>query len=119
MCFLREAGWEISRRFASVKSLVAFAGFDPSKRVSADKVTSHVPTAGSRFLRRAFLQAASGAMLAKFGLGTYGQTVRARHGKRGWFAGVNAVESRMRILVWIIDKIEGGSMFSDRAWNEE
>ena len=25
-------------------------------------------------------------------------------------------ESRMRILVWIIDKIEGGTIFSSGAW---
>ena len=35
---------------------MAFAGFDPSRRVSADKVTSYIPIAGNKFIRRTFLR---------------------------------------------------------------
>lgn len=96
LCFAAEVGFRPLRRFSSLRSIVAYAGFDPSKRVSADQVTSHVPTAGSRHIRRCFLQAAAGALLAhSSGLATYGRAVAARYGRRGWFAGVNAIGRRL------------------------
>ena len=95
ICFACEVGRDPRRRFPRLGQLVAYAGFDPSKRVSADKVTSFIATAGNKFLRRAFVQAASGGMLARTGLGDYGRHIAARIGKRGWFAGVNSIGRRM------------------------
>ncbi len=112
ICFLCEVGVDPCRRFRSVRSMVAYAGFDPSKRVSADKVTSHLPTAGNKFLRRCFLQAASGAMLSKSGrLAQFGQTVRGRGGRRGWFWGVNAVGRKL--ITYCFAVLRNGEPYSE------
>ncbi len=97
LCFVAECGLLPRRRFRSLQSLVAYAGFDPTKRVSADKVTSFVSAAGNKLVRRSFLQAAQGAMHSKTSpIGRRGQQIRDRVGKRGWWAGVNAIG---RVLV--------------------
>jgi transposase len=81
LTFLAEIGLDPRRRFRNLKAVVAYAGFDPSKRVSADKQTSHVPSAGSRHMKQAFIQAAQAALRSKDALGAYGQGVLARTGK--------------------------------------
>jgi transposase len=95
LCFLSEIGFDPRRRFHNVKAIVSYAGFDPSKRVSADSVTSHLPTAGSRFLKHTILQVAGGALMSKSALAGYGQAVAQRVGKRGWHAGRNAVGRKL------------------------
>jgi len=97
LTFLGEVGRHPLRRFASIRGIVAYAGFDPSKKVSADRATSHVPCAGNKHLRRVFLQLSGGVMLAKgtSGLAEMGQSVAASHGKKGWHAGVNAVGRKL------------------------
>lgn len=95
VCFLAEVGRRPGRRFSSLPRIVAYAGFDPSKRVSADTVTSYLPTAGSVHLRRVFKQVAQGVLQARGCLGDYGQRVMSAHGKKGWMAGVNAVGRRL------------------------
>jgi transposase len=81
LTFLAEIGFDPGRRFRNLKATIAYAGFDPSKRVSADKQTSHVPTAGSRHMKHAFVQAAQAALRSKGALGAYGQSVLSRTGK--------------------------------------
>ncbi|MGH6793692.1 MAG: IS110 family transposase, partial [Methylocella sp.] len=95
LCFTSEIGFDPRRRFSNVKAIVSFAGFDPSKRVSADSVTSHLPSAGSRFLKHSILQVAGGALMSRGTLATYGHAVAQRVGKRGWQAGRNAVGRKL------------------------
>jgi len=95
LCFLSEVGLDPRRRFNGLRSIVAYSGFDPSKRVSADKVTSHLPTRGARHMRRAFLQAAASAMMNEGPLQDYGRSVADRTGKFGWRSGRNAVGRKL------------------------
>lgn len=106
--FVAEIGVEPSRRFTNVRQAVAYAGLDPSKRISADKVTSHMPTAGSVFLRRAFTHAAMAALNhVDKPLGAYGRQVIGRTGK--YRAGVFAVARKLfKECFHVLVKAEGG-----------
>lgn len=116
LTFCSEVGYRPLRRFASIRSIVAYAGFDPSKRVSADSVTSFLPGVGNKFLRRTFLQAASGAVLAKNSeLARYGQSIIARYGKKGWFAGVNAVGRKL--VRYCASVLINNTPFTEGLWH--
>lgn len=96
LVFLGEVGRHPLRRFSSIRGIVSYCGFDPSKKISADQVTSHVPCVGNKHLRRVFLQCASGVMLSKASsLSASGRMVADRSGKKGWFAGVNYIGRKL------------------------
>ena len=75
--FLAEAGIEAVNRFGSPEAVEAFAGFDPSKTYSADKVLSTKSRKGNKYLHSTTVQVAQGLLqhgkrdnlLAKWGRG--------------------------------------------------
>lgn len=75
--FLAEAGIEVVKRFGCSEALEAFAGFDPSKTYSADKVLSSKSRKGNTYLHSTTIQIAQGLLqhgkrdnpLAKWGRG--------------------------------------------------
>jgi hypothetical protein len=58
--FLAEAGLEVVKRFGYPEALEAFAGFDPSKTYSADKVLSSKSRKGNAYLHSTTIQIAQG-----------------------------------------------------------
>ncbi len=88
--FLAEAGIEVVKRFGSSEALEAFAGFDPSKTYSADKVISTKSRKGNTYLHTTTIQIAQGLLqhgkrdnpLAKWGRGyktRLGNTIAAHN----------------------------------------
>lgn len=75
--FVAEAGLDVVTRFGSAGALEAFAGFDPSKTYSADKVLSNKSRKGNTYLHTITVQVAQGLLqhgkrdnaLAKWGRG--------------------------------------------------
>jgi transposase len=98
LTFLAEIGFDPRRRFRNLKAAIAYAGFDPSKRVSADKQTSHIPTAGSRHMKQAFVQAGQAALRSKDAIGAYGQSVLSR--TRKYKSAVYAVGRKLVALCY-------------------
>lgn len=60
--FLAEAGIEVVKRFGCPEALEAFAGFDPSKTYSADKVLSSKSRKGNTYLHSTTVQIAQGLL---------------------------------------------------------
>ena len=60
--FLAEAGIEVVKRFGSSEALEAFAGFDPSKTYSADKILSSKSRKGNKYLHTTTIQIAQGLL---------------------------------------------------------
>jgi hypothetical protein len=60
--FLAEAGIEAVTRFGTAEALEAFAGFDPSKTYSADKVISSRSRKGNVYLHATTIQIAQGLL---------------------------------------------------------
>lgn len=60
--FLAEAGLEVVTRFGNARAVEAFAGFDPSKTYSADKVLSSSSRKGNTFLHTTAIQIAQGIL---------------------------------------------------------
>ncbi len=110
-CYLAEIGFDQKRRFPNIKSIVAYAGFDPSKRVSADNVTSHMPSCGSKYLRHSVLQVAAAVMMSKHPLGRYGRDIAEKVGKRGWHAGRNAIGRKL--IRWMSSVHTTGRIFME------
>jgi len=59
---LAEAGLDVVTRFGKAKALEAFAGFDPSKTYSADKVLSSSSRKGNKQLHTTTIQIAQGLL---------------------------------------------------------
>jgi transposase len=81
--FVAEAGLDVVKRFGSAKALEAFAGFDPSKTYSADKVLSSSSRKGNKYLHSTTVQIAQG--LLQHGkrqnpLAKWGRAYKARMG---------------------------------------
>ncbi len=81
--FLAEAGIEVVTRFGHARAVEAFAGFDPSKTYSADKVLSSSSRKGNKYLHTTTIQIAQGIL--QHGkrhnpLATWGRAYRTRLG---------------------------------------
>jgi transposase len=101
MTWLLEVG-EI-RRFVGCKAAVAWAGFDPSLKVSAGKVTAHVRRKGNRLIHYLVCEGA-GSVLRRNShwLGAWGLRLARKHRKGGWQKAVGAVGRRMvQGLYWV------------------
>jgi hypothetical protein len=93
-CWLLEVG-DVSR-FPNAKAAVAYAGFDPSLKVSAGKVTQHVRRKGNTILHRAFIQAAQSVLWRnRESIGQWGQAIRQKHARGGHAKAVGAVGRRL------------------------
>lgn len=93
-------------RFPTKKALAAFAGSDPSVKVSAGKVTSTVHRGGNAHLRSALKQAAT-SLINRHNepFGQWGWNIVKRNSKRGGFKrGTNAVARRLALGLWYVHR---------------
>jgi hypothetical protein len=78
-----EAGLEVVKRFGNARAVEAFAGFDPSKTYSADKVLSSSSRKGNKFLHTTTIQIAQGILQhgkRQNPLAVWGRAYKARLG---------------------------------------
>jgi hypothetical protein len=89
------------RRFVSPKQVAAYCGCDPSLKVSAGKVTSHVKRRGNPTLHHA-LKNISASLVRRHSepIGQWGFCIQRRHAKGGWARAINAVSRRLAIFLW-------------------
>lgn len=89
------------RRFPNAKSVAAFCGCDPSLKVSAGKVTSHVKRKGNARLHHVLKNVAAQLVRRKSEpIGQWGFALLRRHAKGGWARAINAVSRRLSIFLW-------------------
>lgn len=92
--WLLEAG-DVTR-FPRAKAAVAYAGFDPSLKVSAGKVTQHIRRKGNAVLHRVFIQAAQSVLARnREPIGRWGHAIRLKHARGGHAKAVGAVARRL------------------------
>jgi hypothetical protein len=93
------------RRFDHPKQVAAYCGCDPSLKVSAGKVTTHVRRAGNERLHQALLYAASG-LLRRTGdpIGQWGRSIAGRHKKGGHRKACGAVARRIAAGLWHVHR---------------
>jgi len=106
LTWLAEVGdW---RRFPTSKAAAAYAGCDPSLKVSAGHVTSQVRRRGNENLHAALVQAAQYAVrTATEPFGQWGRRLWLGGGKGGWQRAVGAVARRLAMgLYWVHRKGE-------------
>ena len=89
------------RRFQNQHQVAAFAGCDPSLKVSAGKVTSYVRRAGNTRLHISLLYAASGLLRRRDDpLAGWGRSIAGRHKKGGHRKACTAVARRIAQALW-------------------
>ena len=88
-------------RFPSAKACSAFAGFDPSLKVSAGHVTQQARRKGNTTLHDAILKSA-GSLITRRSepLGKWGFALYKRAIKGGWKKACSAVGRRMIVGIW-------------------
>lgn len=94
------------RRFNHANQVAAFCGADPSLKVSAGKVTSHIKRKGNARLHHTLKNVA--AQLVRRGvepLGRWGHSIARRHAKGGWARAINAVSRRLAVALWCVHKL--------------
>ncbi len=93
------------RRFSNSKQVAAFAGCDPSLKVSAGKVTSFVRRQGNLKLHQALLFAAS-ALLRRTDdpLAQWGRSIAGRHKKGGHKKALGAIARRLACALWEVHR---------------
>lgn len=83
-------------RFNTAKSCAAWAGFDPSLKISAGKVTAHVTRGGHRHLHWLLCEAAGAVLRTKdCPLRRWGQAIAQKHKKGGYQKATGAVGRRI------------------------
>lgn len=99
------------RRFPNAKAAAAYAGCDPSLKVSAGHVTSQVRRRGNEELHHTLVQAAQYLVrTAREPLGQWGRRLWMSRGKGGWPRAVGAVARRLATaLYWVSRKGEAFS----------
>lgn len=107
--FIAEVGSIL--RFPSAKPLAAYAGCDPSLKVSAGHVTAHTRRRGNELLHSALVRAASSLINSKRGpLGEYGYSLSKRAARGGWKKACGAVARRIANFAYHVWRT--GSPFS-------
>lgn len=93
-------------RFECAKQVAAFCGCDPSLKVSAGKVTSHVRRAGNARLHHALGYAAQAVMQKPdTPLAQWGRSIAGRHKKGGYRKAVGAVTRRLACSLWHVHRL--------------
>lgn len=118
--FLAEFGLNIVERFGSAAAACAFAGLDPSKYVSADKVVSTKSRKGNVFLHAQAVQCAQ-SLLQKGKrsnpLAIWGRSLKARNGGDGK-AHNNAVAAvAKRIIIASFHVVRLGKEYDDSGYD--
>ena len=93
------------RRFQNSKQVAAYAGCDPSLKVSAGKVTEHVRRKGNLKLHEALLQCAT-AVVARgtTPLAKWAQQIAAKSSKGGFRKARGAVARRIACALWHVHR---------------
>jgi transposase len=103
------------RRFEHAKQVAAFSGCDPSLKVSAGKVTSHVRRAGNARLHSALGYAAQAVMQKPDSpLAQWGRSIAGRHKKGGYRKACGAVTRRLACSLWHVHRL--GVEYSDAQY---
>jgi hypothetical protein len=98
-------------RFQNAKQVAAFCGSDPSLKVSAGKVTSHVKRKGNARLHHVLKNVAAQLVRRRSEvLGQWGFALHRRHAKGGWARAINAVSRRLSVMLWHCHRL--GATFS-------
>jgi transposase len=93
------------RRFQNAKQVSAFAGCDPSLKISAGKVTSYVRRQGNLRLHQSLLYAATGLMRRRDDpLGNWGRSIAGRHKKGGHKKACGAIARRLACALWEVHR---------------
>ena len=104
------------RRFQHIKQVAAFCGCDPSLKVSAGKVTSHVRRAGNARLHQALLYAAQSVMQRQgTPLAQWGRSIAGRHKKGGYRKACGAVTRRIACSLWHVHRT--GKVYDPSGYN--
>jgi hypothetical protein len=104
LCWLSEVG--DPARFRVSDQVAAFAGCDPSLKVSAGKVTEYVKRKGNVRLHRALLFAASSVLRDPASrLADWGRSIAGRHRKGGYKKAVGAVARRLAVALWHVQRL--------------
>ncbi|MBI3947867.1 MAG: IS110 family transposase [Armatimonadetes bacterium] len=83
-------------RFPNSKAAAAYAGCDPSVKVSAGHVTAHMKRGGNEALHHALLQGAQVLVCtAKEPIGQWGRRIWLQGGRGAWFRAASATARRM------------------------
>lgn len=94
------------RRFQVAKQVAAFCGADPSLKVSAGKVTSHVRRKGNARLHHVLKNVAAQLVRRHSDpLGQWGYALFRRNAKGGWGRAINAVSRRLAICLWHVHRV--------------
>jgi transposase len=115
LTFLAEVGFHPARRFATCRKAVAYCGFDPTKRYSADKVTSHLTRSGNKHVRVAFIQAAQGVLTRPGELAAWGRSVGGRNKGNAYNTAVLAVARRLCRACYYVLNLQ--QPFDPSHWN--
>jgi hypothetical protein len=92
-------------RFPSAKAVAAYAGCDPSLKVSAGKVTSFTRRRGNAQLHHALVSAAGVVLrVGGTGLAQWGRSIRGRHRKGGWAKACGAIARKLAVALWYVHK---------------
>ena len=92
-------------RFPNAKAIGAYAGLDPTLRVSAGKVTKHVRRAGNKRLNFMLTQAAKGLICRrKEALGRWGYSIAKSRRHGGYRKAAGTVARRMAIALWAMQR---------------
>jgi transposase len=93
------------RRFQNAKQVAAYAGCDPSLKVSAGKVTSYVRRQGNLRLHQALLYAATTLLRRPADpLGNWGRSIAGRHKKGGHKKACGAIARRLACALWEVHR---------------
>ena len=92
-------------RFPNAKAIAAYAGCDPSLKVSAGKVTQHIRRKGNNNLHLALMQSAAVVLrMNEEPLGMWGRSIWKRSAKGGWKRACGAVARRLSVALWHINR---------------
>jgi len=107
-------------RFPCGKAVAAFAGCDPTLKVSAGKVTSTVRRKGNARLHTALMQAAGSLITRnKESIGRWGYQIWKRKKKGGFKTACGAVARRLAIAMWHVhSKCEPFSYQGYNFWRQ-
>lgn len=93
------------RRFLNDRQVAAYAGCDPSLKVSAGKVTEYARRKGNERLHKALNYAASSLLRdPRSPLASWGLSIAGRHKKGGYRKAIGAVSRRIGVGLWHVHR---------------
>lgn len=120
--YIAEMGLEVAKRFKTAEESCAFAGLDPSKRVSADKVTSTRSRRGNVHMHSAAIQCAQGILqMGKRDnpLSKWGRAYKARNGGDGKAHNMAIAGIAKRMMISSYHIVRTGSEYNSENYDYE